>query len=107
MYIETSSTSTNDTALLMMNGPTSSNGKLRCLQFWYHMYGAHVNTLSVHVKPENKKMLPPLWKKTGTQGNRWQYAQVQINTTASLSYRVSNLCVRLSVKRERMRISLF
>ena len=89
MYIETSWSSTNDTATLLMKGPTDNGGKLRCLQFWYHMYGAHVNTLSVHIKPVNKPILPAIWKKSGTQGDRWRYAQIQLNNTGS--YKVGNI----------------
>ena len=72
-----------------MQGTTDNNGKPRCLQFWYHMYGAHVNTLSVHIKPANRQIQPAIWQKSGSQGDKWRYAQIQLNVTGT--YKVNNL----------------
>jgi hypothetical protein len=49
MYIETSSPRVaNDKARLESNLITAK--QLRCLSFWYHMYGPHVNTLNVRLR---------------------------------------------------------
>ena len=95
VYIETSSTSENDTALLITQSYTGNSGKIRCLQFWYHMYGAHVKTLSVHIKPYGQKMSPAIWQKSGNRGDKWRYAQVRIN--ANSTYKVSYYKLRFKV----------
>ena len=47
LYIETSGAAANKTARLTSSVVTSSD--TRCLTFWYHMYGAHINTLTVRL----------------------------------------------------------
>ena len=55
---------------------TGSNGK--CLSFWYHMYGADVNTLSVYVRTGSHDTL--LWSKSGTRGDKWIKALVSVTS---------------------------
>jgi len=49
-----------------------------CVEFWYHMYGPHIGTLSVYVDTYNQQRLR--WSKTGTQGNKWKKANIYIST---------------------------
>lgn len=56
-----------------------------CLTFWYHMFGAHVNTLNVYVQTAsgNKIMV---WSTSKTQGNVWRKGQRTI--TSVIPYKV-------------------
>ena len=80
VYIEASEPrKPNDTAKLISSsvaGTTASGGK--CLSFWYHMYGADINTLSVYVRTGAYDTL--LWSKTGTRGDKWIQALVSVNS---------------------------
>ena len=48
-----------------------------CLSFWYHMYGQHVNILNVYAK-HGSALGSPVWTRTGTQGNQWLQAYVNV-----------------------------
>ncbi|CAH3116618.1 unnamed protein product, partial [Porites lobata] len=64
MYIETSSPRRpGDTAKLVFTVP--NNGKMSCLSFYYHMYGATVGTLNVY--SGNSKVL----NISGYQNFKW------------------------------------
>lgn len=77
MYIEASSPRRpNDTARL--ESPLLGSGDKTCLRFWYHMYGTHINTLNVYQTLNNNALGQPVWRKTGTQGNSWKYAEVTL-----------------------------
>ena len=80
IYIETSSPrKPNDAAKLISSnvpGTTASGGK--CLSFWYHMYGADINTLRVYVRSGSVDTL--LWTRTGTHGDRWLQAMITVNS---------------------------
>mgnify|MGYP000099682173 CR=1 FL=1 len=82
MYIETSSPRLyGDRARLQLLPPNSATGKLSCLKFYYHMYGATINQLNVF----NGNSI--VFTKSGQQGNRWLFAEVAIfvqNTVSSL-----------------------
>ncbi|ESO97870.1 hypothetical protein LOTGIDRAFT_152977 [Lottia gigantea] len=54
----------------------------KCLSFWYHMYGPHVNTLNVYVKSGNAYGTP-VWTKKGTQGFKWKQSSIDIAANAS------------------------
>lgn len=69
----------NDTAKLIsaqVPATTGSNGK--CLSFWYHMYGADINTLGVYVRTGSHDTL--LWSKRGTRGDKWIKALVTVTS---------------------------
>ena len=97
MYIETSAPrQPNDTARLI--SPTiAGNGTslTRCVKFYYHMYGPHVNTLRVYTR-SNGKYNPTLWMRNATQGPAWRYGEVQVKTAdtfsvSGVSYRKNNI----------------
>ena len=81
IYIEASSPrKPNDTARLISTsipGTTASKGK--CLSFWYHMYGADINTLSVFVRTGGVHDTK-LWSKQGTHADKWLHALVTVNS---------------------------
>ena len=80
VYIETSSPrKANDTARLESAVIPSTQQK--CLQFWYHMYGPHVDTLNVYTKI-NSQLGSPVWTKSGTQRNKWRHATVSLTVSS-------------------------
>ena len=77
-YIETSlPRKANDTARLISPAISTS----QCLNFWYHMYGSHVNKLNVYVKTPSASYGVPAWSKYGSHGNSWKAAHVYMNAT--------------------------
>ena len=70
----------NDTARLVSAAITATNTK--CLHFWYHMYGTHVNTLNVYMK-SGSQLGSPIWTHTGTLSNRWYSANVDVQGSSS------------------------
>jgi len=87
MYIEASGNRHNgDKARLETPSYHPTQGAM-CLNFWYHMYGAHINTLNVYTHV-GASLGSPVWTKRGTQGNAWKNAQVTINVTTSFSVRL-------------------
>ncbi|CAH1274166.1 MALRD1 [Branchiostoma lanceolatum] len=77
MYIETSSPqTTGDVARLVT--PSISND-IKCLEFWYHMYGDSTEELNVKIKPTGSSLPGVLiWSKTGDKGDVWQRARVHL-----------------------------
>ncbi|XP_077978860.1 MAM and LDL-receptor class A domain-containing protein 1-like [Glandiceps talaboti] len=51
----------------------------KCMKFWYHMYGQHVDALHVYVET-GPSLTTPVWTKTGTQGDIWLEGQIDITT---------------------------
>ena len=90
MFIETSSPRKNgDNAILL----SQQQSGVKCLSFWYHMYGPHIDRLMISTLSNNKKGAT-LWQKIGTQGNQWINSNVTINGNKSMTnYQVSNLFV--------------
>ena len=82
MSIQTSSPrSHGDKAKLLFSPQRSEVGKLSCLKFYYHMYGAAINRLNVY---NGNRMV---FTKYQQQGDRWLYAEMTIfvqNTVSSL-----------------------
>ena len=78
IYLETSSRKPNDTARLISTDiPATGDTGGKCLTFWYHMYGPHVNSLNIYVLIGGHTG-KPLWSRTGTQGNKWIKGQVTL-----------------------------
>lgn len=89
VYLEVSQKTPGNAARLVsqkMAATTGSGGK--CLSFYYHMYGPHVNTLSVYVVVgSNFTGQQPFWSRTGSQGNKWVKGQVTLNAGQPFSVR--------------------
>ena len=76
IFIESSSPRrVNDTARIISLNINPTSGA--CVTFWYHMYGAHINTLNLYLK-QNNQLGTPIWKHTGTLNNHWYKAVVNI-----------------------------
>ena len=68
----------NDTARLV--SPQISDNSPRCLSFYYHMYGMHINLLNVYLKsPSQRGQGNLVWSMQGTQGNQWKRATVNVS----------------------------
>ncbi|XP_015762664.1 PREDICTED: uncharacterized protein LOC107341715 isoform X3 [Acropora digitifera] len=81
MYIETSSRqSYGDRARLQFSPPSWATGKLYCLKFYYHMYGATINQLNVF----NGSSI--VFTRSGQQGNRWLFAEVTILVQNTITF---------------------
>ena len=80
MYIETSSPRQyGENAKLEFLVSSSDIGKLSCLKFYYHMYGATINTLNVY----NGNV--EIFTKSGNQGNVWLFANVTMALQSMVS----------------------
>jgi len=75
MYIDPSYRKVGDRARLLSE-PISTNSQT-CLSFWYHMYGAEINTLRVLVL-KGSIFQTVVWSRTGQSGNKWLQGQVTI-----------------------------
>jgi len=74
-------------------------GKATCVQFWYHMKGKDIGSLKVYIQTNESRTL--VWKRTGEQGNNWNFGQVGHKEDFS-SYKV-----RLPLLLKCFNISLF
>ena len=59
--------------------PFNGTRAKKCLMFSYHMHGASVNYLDVHFSTVGNRR--SIWSRRGTQGDRWIYAEVQLDIT--------------------------
>ena len=56
------------------------------LNFWYHMYGSNMGTLSIQASTDGgTSWSPNLYSISGDQGNSWKEANVNVNTYAGNS----------------------
>ena len=86
VFIETSlPRKPNETAQLVSSSIPSTRQK--CLQFWYHMYGAHVDTLNIYTKV-GSNLGSAVWTKKGTKGDKWWQGSVEL--TVSSNFQVIN-----------------
>ena len=77
LYIETSQHNPNDSARII--SPPVTSGGAACILFWYHMYGADVNRLNMYIRASGSASLgKPYWTRSGTHGDRWVPAQVEV-----------------------------
>ena len=88
MYIETSAPRHNGDTARIVSPVVQPQATPRCLRFWYHMYGAHVNALNVYMMTGSRRGAP-VWTRKGTQGNVWKQASLVLNSTSN--YNVSHV----------------
>lgn len=75
MYIDSSSQRNGYIARLL--SPPMQRTRVKCLQFWYHMYGSTVGSLSVY-KLVTPTRGPRIWRMSGNLGDEWLVAQVSV-----------------------------
>ncbi|XP_033112049.1 MAM and LDL-receptor class A domain-containing protein 1-like [Anneissia japonica] len=81
MYIETSYQRYNQTARLWTLSYPATNGT--CVKWFYHMYGATVNTLNVYIVNTEGTVGAPAWTNRNNQGNIWRLGKLSVETKTS------------------------
>ncbi|XP_077868508.1 MAM and LDL-receptor class A domain-containing protein 1-like [Saccoglossus kowalevskii] len=69
-----------DAARLESPAVTFEANRPKCFSFWYHMYGAHIGTLSVYF--QGGQGLSPIWTRQTTHGDQWHKAKVNLLLTS-------------------------
>ncbi|BFZ04222.1 hypothetical protein BsWGS_07261 [Bradybaena similaris] len=82
-YLESSNGAFGDVAQLR-SPPLEIHGRPGCLQFYYHMFGPNVASLSV-LRVQNNVTKSTIWSKTGNQGDQWKVANVHISTGSNMA----------------------
>lgn len=89
MYIETSyPRKPGDFAYLLSKQYPATQGKPKCFNFFYHMYGDHIGSMNIYVKTGPIKIGTKVWNMTGNQGNAWQHGRATI-TSGNSPFQVS------------------
>ncbi|XP_022096502.1 MAM and LDL-receptor class A domain-containing protein 1-like [Acanthaster planci] len=82
IYIEVSFQSSGDKARLESPIITASTTP-KCLTFWYHMYGDHINQLNVYTRDAGSTALGPAkWTRKGTRDDQWYVGDMMGTSTA-------------------------
>ena len=89
VYIETSSRAVGAKARLISPSVQPSAQGSKCLTFWYHMYGQHVDKLNVYVQYGLSLPSSATWSQQGTQGNTWK--QEKLTVQANKVFNVSSI----------------
>lgn len=93
IYIETSSPRQQNDKARIISAAIPPDGRMgHCVKFWYHMYGPHVDALNVYKMIGSNMVL--VWKRTGDNGNKWRYGQVDVNSNIQYKvycYAISNM----------------
>eukprot|EP00794_Sanderia_malayensis_P004747 gene4747-5371_t len=84
-YTEVSWKTRLDNAILSSPDMTS-DGKKRCLDFWYHMYGNGIGSFIVQVEVGGVKT--DMFKRTQNQGKAWTQALVDIDVAAGKKFKI-------------------
>ncbi|XP_020614679.1 MAM and LDL-receptor class A domain-containing protein 1-like [Orbicella faveolata] len=82
IFIEASQRNPGDEARLLSDEIEPSEAV--CVQFWYHMHGLHVGSLSIYLKNNQSETL--VWRLSGDQGNRWRFGQMALNSTSLYTF---------------------
>ena len=78
LYTEATGKKYKDTARILSPVEKPTTGS--CLQFWYHMYGSGMGTLSIYTKSQNG-LSRGIWTESGNQGRQWRTAAVTVKST--------------------------
>ncbi|XP_031548611.1 uncharacterized protein LOC116286289 [Actinia tenebrosa] len=90
VYAEASSASQGQTANLVSKEfpPT----EIRCITFYYHMYGEGMGTLKVFVNDTSTGDMRLLFTKTGNQGDEWKKGNATITSTGKYKVVFQAVC---------------
>ena len=58
--------------------PATIGGK--CVEFYYHMYGADMGTLRMFLRKGGRIDRTPVWTLSGNQGNAWHRGSFTVQT---------------------------
>lgn len=90
MFIEASSPRKIGEKARLVSPKFTPSSTTRCLQFWYHMYGANIGSLRVLSKwGTGSKLEEVKWILNGSQGNQWKFARVAVSKAGFSGYQVS------------------
>ena len=78
IFIEASQRGPGDQARLLSD--EIEPNEVVCVQFWYHMHGLDIGSLSIYLKTNQSETL--VWRLSGDQGNRWRFGQTVLNDTS-------------------------
>ena len=79
MLMDASKAKANQLARLLSGQIPSPAGSDNCLTFWYYMYGDQVEVLNVYVEDVGwTGFSNPTWMRTGSQGEHWIQATVEL-----------------------------
>ena len=95
VYIETSYPRKNGDKAWLVSSVLPPAPKGKCLNFYYHMYGADINLLRVYVKPTLHPLGKVLWTRTGNQGNVWRHGLADIKSTSSFKVRYTTFVLTM------------
>ena len=87
IYTEATSQSTGDRARIDSQ-ITAAAGTVACFQFWYHMHGASMGSLTVYTGDGKGGLGPVRWSKKGDSADLWQKAW--FNTNSETDFQVRN-----------------
>lgn len=83
MYIEASGKSKGHNA--KMYSPMYRGLNPQCIEFYYHMHGRQVGTLTVHSKLLTEDEFRAIWRVFGNQGNLWIKASISVSEETARS----------------------
>ena len=88
MFIEASSPRRpNEKARFISESFRAVPAKGRCLQFWYHMFGADIGTFNIlHKTAPGNKSEKILWSLSGQQGSTWLNGKVSLSKVPSTRF---------------------
>ena len=87
MYLEASLAKSKGKKAWLLSQEYSPTVDGRCLQFWYHMYGAHIGELKI-LTFENGSHPVPIWTLKGSQGNQWKPSRVTIDIATKFQVKI-------------------
>ncbi|CAB4026654.1 MAM and LDL-receptor class A domain-containing 2-like, partial [Paramuricea clavata] len=80
VFIETSSPRRRGEKARLVGPNFTPSSTVRCLQFWYHMYGQSTGSLRVFAKwGAGNNSQSVLWSLSGSQGNQWKFGRVSVS----------------------------
>ncbi|XP_035827621.1 MAM and LDL-receptor class A domain-containing protein 1-like [Aplysia californica] len=79
IYVEASTGSAGDYAVLTSPVLPATSTSPRCFTFWYHMYGPDIGSLQVLSSAGKANSI--IWQKEHTQGNKWIRASLTLHST--------------------------